>query len=559
MAQHLPTHHFRRTNPTESVLIQIVTVLVILSVPCPSANAQEHDHSGQSDSIPLEILERPLPLRTGIGTSHEPVTTSSSEAQKYFDQGLSYLHSYVWIEAARSFNQALRSDPNLAMAQLGLSYAYSGLGAGAAAKSIMEKARARLPQLSGLEQQWISIRSAQLDAIAAPADPSLRAKYTAAIDKALSLFPRDVEFWLLKGNAEEPSPAGWGQRGKESSLKYYEKALAVSPDNFAAHHYIAHSLENLGRIQEALPHSESYARLAPAVAHAHHMCGHDLRRVGRMPEAIGQFEQAYRIETAYLKSENIPAEYDWHHQHNLDLLSGAYQYVGKMKAAEQMLKESFELPSLQENLALDKRGWPYFLLSRGRAQDALNASAALIGARWPAVRAIGHITASHALMAMDRMPEASTEAKAALAETQNDPAASPYLIPYLALLQGEFYFRTGQQDKGRAALEAVEAKFRSENNPEGWSQGLFMIEMIAKLSIQLGDWELAEFTARQMNEYDSNYAGTHFAKALVAEHKSNSADALKEFKLARQAWRDADSDFPEMAEVRTKISALGGP
>ena len=47
----------------------------------------------------------------GIGNSHEAVTTTSKEAQAFYDQGLNYLESYVWIEASRSFHQALRLDP----------------------------------------------------------------------------------------------------------------------------------------------------------------------------------------------------------------------------------------------------------------------------------------------------------------------------------------------------------------------------------------------------------------------------------------------------------------
>ncbi len=86
-------------------------------------------HEGHEDGgmVPREILARPLPLRQGIGAVHEKVTTSSSDAQAFYDQGLAYLNSFVWIEAARSFNQALRFDPNLAMAHLGLSDAYIGL------------------------------------------------------------------------------------------------------------------------------------------------------------------------------------------------------------------------------------------------------------------------------------------------------------------------------------------------------------------------------------------------------------------------------------------------
>src|SRR5262245_46963428 len=94
------------------------------------AAAQANTISDEAENIgwvPREILARPLPLRQGIGLSHEKVTTASKEAQSYYDQGMAYLHSYVWIEAARSFNQATRLDPKMAMGYIGLSRACSGL------------------------------------------------------------------------------------------------------------------------------------------------------------------------------------------------------------------------------------------------------------------------------------------------------------------------------------------------------------------------------------------------------------------------------------------------
>jgi len=85
------------------------------------ASAQEEEHaSHEAASVPREILDRPVTLRTGIGTVHEKVSTNSPEAQAFYDQGLAYLHSFVWIEAIRSFHQALRNDANLGMAYLGL-------------------------------------------------------------------------------------------------------------------------------------------------------------------------------------------------------------------------------------------------------------------------------------------------------------------------------------------------------------------------------------------------------------------------------------------------------
>ncbi len=91
--------------------------------------AQHESHEGHElvGWVPQEILERPVSLRRDIGNVHEKVTTSSSEAQAFYDQGLNYLSSYVWIEAARSFHQALRLDPKLAAAYAGLCDVYINL------------------------------------------------------------------------------------------------------------------------------------------------------------------------------------------------------------------------------------------------------------------------------------------------------------------------------------------------------------------------------------------------------------------------------------------------
>src|SRR5207247_5955401 len=69
-------------------------------------------------------------------------STSSADAQRWYDQGLALLHSYVWLDAARSFNQAVVADPRLAMAHVGLSYAYTELNAPAEARAALEQAQA---------------------------------------------------------------------------------------------------------------------------------------------------------------------------------------------------------------------------------------------------------------------------------------------------------------------------------------------------------------------------------------------------------------------------------
>src|SRR5258708_11733877 len=140
--------------------------LVVLGLLADAASpAQQAPHDGHPNTgpVPLEILQRPATLRTGIGEVHEKVSTHSPEAQSFYDQGLAYVHSYVWIEAARSFHQALRLDPNLGMAYLGLTDAFIGLHDVSTARATFERAKALEKGISDRERTWLSIRASELE------------------------------------------------------------------------------------------------------------------------------------------------------------------------------------------------------------------------------------------------------------------------------------------------------------------------------------------------------------------------------------------------------------
>src|SRR5262249_21001358 len=69
------------------------------------------------------------------------ITTTSQECQAFFDQGLGYFYSYVWMEAARSFEAECQCDPECGMAWWGLSRAlehYGGSGSTNALKKAQE-------------------------------------------------------------------------------------------------------------------------------------------------------------------------------------------------------------------------------------------------------------------------------------------------------------------------------------------------------------------------------------------------------------------------------------
>jgi len=532
-----------------------------------TALAQDDPHAacGSVGWVPREILQRPVALRTGIGNSHDPVTTASKEAQAFYDQGLAYLHSYVWVEAARSFHQALRHDPDLALGWVGLSRAFSGLEDPAAARDAQAKAQERAPKASPREQRRIALRAKQLDALDDLASVDKHLAYKKALDDALAIDFTDAELWCLRGNAEEASAAGRGQRGGAASVAFYRQALTVFPDHFAAHHYLIHSYETVNQIDLALKHGAAYAGLASRIPHAHHMYGHDLRRVGRVEDAIAAFTRADEIEKAYYLAENIPASMDWHHPHNLDLLGGCYQHQGRLKTADRYLQEAAAFPAVTDYLEFNRKGRVGLLLAARRNDEALRAARELAEGRWTATRVAGHALAGHALLVTDRLPEAEVELRSAqrdldaMVDEPGPRVRRSSVSPYVDGLRGEVLLRKGQWAEARALLEDVQTRIRAVPGPDAWTDALFRLEAIGRAAHETGDFELLEYTALQMKDHDPAYAGTRYALALVAEHKGDRETARREFGAALGYWQKADPELPELVMARARQAALAEP
>jgi len=502
--------------------------------------------------VPQALLERPIDLRANIGSSHDAIAGTTPQAQRFYDQGLTYLHNYVWIEAARSFNQALRLDPRQALAYVGLSAAYEQLNQRTAAPTALDRAR-EIGATGEHERLHLLIAERQRAAEDAPRNPALLGEYRKALDEALSRFPQDAELWLQRGAAESPDPADRGQGSPTSAIPFYNRALAVMPDHFAAHHYLTHAYENGGRIQEALEQGAAYARLASAIPHARHMYGHDLRRLGRIREAIAEFAAADALEREYFAKEHVDPEDDWHYEHNLDLLGTSYQYAGQIRLATAMLEKAFNLPTANLVQAVNKREWPMLLRALDRNEAAATAARTLIGHPNLVVQGIGHIELAHSLLARAQTTEGAREANAAVTALRAAEAGNALASMPMQVLQGEYFLRSGQRDKGRAALTAAIKQARLAQGPDEWAQALFTLEAIAKAARQAGDWEFATTVAAQMLDHDPAYGGSHYAAGLAAEHRGELKTANQEFSRARELWADADTDFPPLVDLQKKL------
>jgi tetratricopeptide (TPR) repeat protein len=535
--------------------IAVAVLLIGLVVPGQSEAQTGHEGHQPSGPVPREILERPVSLRQGVGTLHEKVTTSSQEAQSFYDQGLDYLHSYVWIEAIRSFHQALRLDPNLAMAYVDLADAYIGLQDVATARAAFERGKQLAAKLSGREQLWISIRGRELEYLEDNSDPDKYVEYRKSVNDALKAYPNDPWFWIQRGLADEASPFTHGQAGGVDTLAFYRTALALAPDNLAARHYYAHTLENLGRTKDALEETSAYLRGASAIPHAHHMRGHELMRTGRTEEAIAEFLKTKTLEEEYYNTEHIPARYDWHHSHNLYLLAMSYESLGQIKAAEAAFREAFAVPAYTDFLEFNRKAWPEFLLGRGRNEEALAASLELTKSFSPLARLAGHTLAGQALLGMDRVDDAQEELRAAEQETEHVPVNLVASSPFPSLLRAEFLLRDKKKEEAEPLFQNLAKMILTRPGPDAWSAARFELEELCKIARQNGAWNLSESIAQELIQHDPSYGGGHFELGLCAEHAGQNAQARQHFAAAEKLWSKADQDLPELQRLRGGVSA----
>ena len=76
-----------------------------------------------SGNMNMPAADKPATLMNGLGSYHHAVSTTNKEAQRFFDQGLTFVYAFNHEAAIRSFKRAAELDPQMAMAYWGIALA----------------------------------------------------------------------------------------------------------------------------------------------------------------------------------------------------------------------------------------------------------------------------------------------------------------------------------------------------------------------------------------------------------------------------------------------------
>jgi len=295
------------------------------------------------------------PLFENLGSLHHPITTTSEQAQRYFDQGLRLVYAFNHEEAIRSFEAAAQQDPQAAMPYWGIALALGPNINSAMEKKdegraveMVQKARQLADHTTRGEKAYIEALVARYVGRKGTKRRGLDEAYAKAMRSVAQQFPEDDDAATLFAEAlmdlrpwDLWKPDGGPQPGTDEIVTTLESVLAHNPDHPGACHYYLHAVEASSQPERALPCAERLPGLMPGAGHLVHMPAHIYMRLGKYHEAVERNQQAVEIDQQYLASRDQTGEYaEGYYTHNLHFLWASLAMEGRnveaMKAARDL-------------------------------------------------------------------------------------------------------------------------------------------------------------------------------------------------------------------------------
>ncbi len=317
----------------------------------PAFPQDAHNHAQPAPRPTLSAWARGAQLFEGLGTFHRTVSTSSLEAQRYFDQGMRFIWAFNHDEATRSFARAAQIDPGCALCYWGVALTLGpnyNMPTMAEARArvgweALGRARVKAAKATPVERALISALANRF-AGPAPLDPANSAPrlkaYVAAMRAVAKRFPHDNDVqtlfaealmntnpWKLWNADGSPGP------GTPEIVATLRHVLAADPSHPGANHYLIHAVEASKNPEVALPSAEALKAMMPGAGHLVHMPSHIMQRVGRYEEAAQANRLGAAADLAYLKKTAPPDYYPMYLVHNYQFLAFAAAMEGRSAEA----------------------------------------------------------------------------------------------------------------------------------------------------------------------------------------------------------------------------------
>ena len=448
-----------------------------------------------------------------LGVYSRKVTTTSDEAQTWFDRGLRWTYGFNHEEAAECFRKAIAADPGCGMAYWGLAYA---IGPNynkpwdlfepeerVAALEEAHEALAKAQTLSGLEP----VEAAMIEALAAryPTDPEIEEfgpwndSFTDAMRPVYEAHPDDLEAiaifveagmnrtpWLL-WDLENGVPAEGASTVEARAV--LEGAFESNPgawDHPGLLHLYIHLMEMSPWPELALSHGDRLCELVPESGHLQHMATHIDVLCGDYQNVIERNHWAAAVDRKFEDYAGSANFYTLYRVHNVHFEAYGAMFIGRKSqalAAAEVLRTLLPVETVAFLPDFFEAFWGirlHVLVRFGMWQEILDEPMPEDGELFSFTTALQYYARTVALANLGRIEEAErerdlfTSARASVPESRymfNNPAESVLEIAQ-HMAEGELAYKAGRVEEGLDELRA--AVLASDNllydEPWGWMQ-----------------------------------------------------------------------------------------
>ena len=266
-------------------------------------------------------------------------TSCNETAQRRFDRGMRYQHSFWYQSSKEIFEEVLKADPECGIAYWGIALSLLhnphnpppepnlplGLAAIQQGKVVGAKTQRERDFIDAL-----LVFYTDYDKIAHGARVQA---YLKAMEGVAQRYPQDDEaqlFYAITLNvAASPNDKTYSNQLKGAAI--LETIFKRQPRHPGVAHYLIHLYDTPALAEKGIDAAKRYSEIAPAAPHAQHMPSHIFTRVGHWKDAIGSNIAA---------SRSAKANKDFHEQlHAMDYLVYADLQLGQDAKARAVIDE----------------------------------------------------------------------------------------------------------------------------------------------------------------------------------------------------------------------------
>src|SRR5215469_5950726 len=439
------------------------------------------------------------PLYDGLGSYSRKITTDSPEAQRYFDQGLGFLHGFNHRAAIRAFQEAAELDPECAMAHWGVALACGPhINSIAVPRPAAELACKELEFARKNAANASSVERALIDALAKryanpqPEDrSSLDRAYAGAMREVWKTFPNDPDVGAFFAEAlmdlrpwDQWTPDGKAQPGTDEIIATLDAVLTLNPNHPSANHLYIHAVEASPNPERATTAADRLRNLQPGLAHNVHMPSHIDIRTGQWLKAVDTNAKAVEADQRYRRIFGPPKGFlNVYIAHNRHMLAYAAMMTGQRDVAMKHIRAMVtEMPAelLSEN-GLQAEGFvatPLEVMVRFGLWDQILAEPEHYTDKMWFSRAFHHAARAIAFAAKGDVDKARTAQRVFLERAKLVPkedfmgnnSCKAILGIVAAMVDGETSIAEGKIERG---IEQLHAAIKKEDalkydEPPGW-------------------------------------------------------------------------------------------